>query len=146
MILSKDAKLAFLHATTLFVSYLTSQGIDLASNHGLKTLTHEHVMQALRECGWEAWTPRIMEAIHEYQRQQGKHPTVYDMLSKGMEGSKGIHEGTISDDDEVPTSDHELAVIDNENVKGMEEDIDSQAPAMFLDHSLSSEQSSLSFE
>lgn len=137
---SKDAKLAFLHAATLFVSYLTSHGIDAASSQNLKTLTLEHVLQALRECGWESWTQRVTDAVLEYQKQTGRSRT-------GMDDVEGVKETQITSilDNEPATSEHELAAMDGDAMEE-EEDIDTQAPAVFLDQALSSEQSSLSFD
>ena len=138
---SKDAKLAFLHAATLFVSYLTSHGIDAASSQDLKILTHEHIIQALKDCGWESWTQKVTDAVLEYQKQTGRTRLVKDDL-EDMEGVKETQRTTASDN-EPATSDHELATM-NSNIK--EEDIDTQAPAVFLDQTLSSERSSLSFD
>lgn len=139
---SKDAKLAFLHAATLFVSYLTSHGVDAASSQDLKILTHEHVLQALRECGWESWTQRVTDAVLEYQKQTGRARAVTDDV-ESVEAVKETQRTPVSDNDEPATSEHELATMDS-NAK--EEDIDTQAPAVFLDQTPSSEQSSLSFD
>lgn len=141
MVISKDAKLAFLHAATLFVSYLTSHGVDVASNHAYKTLTHEHVIQALEECGWESWTRRVADAVREHQKQIDKSRAAKDNL-EDTENTKEIQSVTTLDN-EPATSDRELAIMGN-NIK--EEDIDTQAPAVFLDQTLSSEQSSVSFD
>lgn len=138
---AKDAKLAFIRASTLFVSYLTSHSIDAASSHDVKTLTHEHVIQALKDCGWESWTQRISDSVLEYQQQTGRSRTGKDD-AEDTGNAKESREAVVSDN-EPATSDQELAIMSGHSG---DEDINTQAPAGFMDQVPSSDQSSLSID
>ena len=133
--LSKDAKLAITKAATLFISYLTSIGIDVANANKQKMLTHEHVYTALVEAGFgtewvEEVSRRVKEAVlakKESTSIKGKRSQPHDMDTgeTGLLASDANHpEGLAGEEDEETQYGGQLSGEDDDEEDDDEEEDD----------------------
>jgi DNA polymerase epsilon subunit 3 len=61
--IQKDARLAFMKATTVFINYVTAMANDLVRQSGLKTITPEMICKALETSDLESVVPKVREAL-----------------------------------------------------------------------------------
>ncbi|KAJ1905185.1 Sequence-specific DNA binding [Tieghemiomyces parasiticus] len=65
MSVASDSRLAVTKATTVFISYISSMANDLARSKNHKTITAQHVYQALEEAEFEEYVPDIRALVEE---------------------------------------------------------------------------------
>ena len=51
--LQKDVPLALVKGSTIFINYLSALAHDTAVDQGHKTITAAHVLEAVKQLGWE---------------------------------------------------------------------------------------------
>jgi DNA polymerase epsilon subunit 3 len=61
--IQKDARLAFMKATTVFINYITATANDYVRQANLKTITPETIIKALETSDMESFVPRVREAL-----------------------------------------------------------------------------------
>ena len=62
--IQKDARLAFMKATTVFINYITSAANDLVRQSNLKTITPDMVCKALETSDLDSLVPKVREALN----------------------------------------------------------------------------------
>jgi len=91
----KDAKSAMSKCATVFVSYLTAVAADMAKNANVKTITTDHVLQGMYECGMEQDTVQHVQRIVEEDRARRA------TLSKKERSNEHVGVGVGVDEEEV---------------------------------------------
>ncbi|KAK4049085.1 hypothetical protein OIO90_005555 [Microbotryomycetes sp. JL221] len=60
--LQKDVSTGLMHGSAVFVSYVTMLAHDIATQRGQKTISAAHVLDAVKQLGWEDQT-QVMKAL-----------------------------------------------------------------------------------